>query len=407
MRRDVLVTGTLLVAGMLTVMSGAIIAPALPAIAAYFADARQNDMMARLFLVMPALGIVLAAPLVGGVADRYGCWQTLAGSILVLVVSGTSGYGIASYPLLLLSRFLVGCAIAGTTTSATALLGALPEAMKRQDLLGKQSSFTNMAGLTYLFLGGLLATVHWRLPFLLYLWPVVYLPFVVLSMRAQPLMQHAGVRTTQASLAEFRHSPALPVTLLVWTLGCLAMIMIYSLFTAHPFRLREMGIEDPRLVSLTIIMATAASAVTGWNLRRISQQFSSGAIFALTFLMFGLGFFVVSMAQVLWHVLCGNLLIGVGMGLPVPNGAAWLSGIAPDNFRGRILGVFNTFIFLGQFLSAVVIRLVEYLTPHIYVSYAILGGVCVGLAGILALGGRYRNWSASAQEPDDDRAIVR
>lgn len=383
MKRPLLVTGTLLVASMLTVMSGAIIAPSLPAIATYLAGPQNGALMASYVLVMPALGVVLFAPVTGWVADRFGSWRALAVSVLVLMASGASGAWSSGYASLLAGRFILGTAIAGISTSATSLLGSLPEEAKRQELLGKQSAFINMAGMTYTLLGGLLASVHWRIPFFLYLWPVALLPFIRLSAKTYPTAAGEVTRQPQGEIREFLHGKSMPSALFVWIVVCIAMAMIYTLFTAHPFRMKELGFEDPRLFSLTIMAATASSAFTGWNLKRLSKIVGPHLVFAITFFMFGAGFLVISYAQELWHIVIGNLLLGIGMGLPVPSGAAWLSRIAPGAVRGRVLGIFNTFIFLGQFLSPLLIRTTEFFTPHVFQTYLILGMTCFVLSGLL------------------------
>ena len=123
MKRPLMVTGTLLAASMVTVMSGAIIAPSLPAIAAYFEGSQNSALMASYILVMPALGVVLFAPVVGWAADRFGSWGVLAVSVLVLMASGVSGAWSTGYASLLAGRFILGVAIAGVSTSATSLLG--------------------------------------------------------------------------------------------------------------------------------------------------------------------------------------------------------------------------------------------------------------------------------------------
>jgi len=381
MRRDLLVTVTLLAASMLTVMSGAIIVPSLNDLAAHFigTQTQHSNLMASLILVIPSLGIVISASFVGWVTDRYGRWKTLAISVPILMVSGASGYWTDDYMLLLAGRFILGCAIAGVSISATSILGALPTESKRQDLLGKQSAFINISGMTYLLLGGLLASANWRLPFLLYLWPIVLMPLVILSMRVQPLARNDISTDQSGNWSAFLRGASMPSALLVWVLGGASMTIIYTLFTVHPFRMKELGFEDPRLVSFTIMVATMSSAVTGWNLRRISSYLSPYAIFAFVFLMFGLGLLVISMAREISHILGGNLLMGIGMGLPVPNGAAWLSAISPDSMRGRILGVFNTFIFMGQFLSPLLLQVMALVSPHIFFANASIGVVCLAI----------------------------
>lgn len=62
----------LLLVSSLTVMPGAPIAPALPPLQNYFAGTENAGFWVRLVLTVPALFIVLAAPVAGAVADRWG-----------------------------------------------------------------------------------------------------------------------------------------------------------------------------------------------------------------------------------------------------------------------------------------------------------------------------------------------
>lgn len=390
MKHTRLVTGTLLVVSMLTVMSGSLVAPALPAMAEYLAHFRHGALMASYLIVTPALGVVLSAPVTGWAADRYGSWRVLVVSVLVLMVSGASGAWSAGYASLLTGRFVLGVAIASISTSTTSLLGSLPAEAQRQELLGKQSAFINAAAVIYTLAGGLLAAVHWRAPFLLYLWSAALLPFIRFGMQTHVTEEGKAARIPQGALPAFLRSTAMPAAVFVWVTGCIAMAMIYTLFTAQPFRMQELGFEDPKLVSFTIMAASALAAIAGWNFQRLSRLVGPLAAFALAFLMFGAGFLVVSAAQALWHVLVGNMLLGIGIGLAIPNGAAWLSRIAPGLVRGRMLGIFNTFVFLGQFLSPLLIRTTEFFASHVFPTYPTLGLICFLLSGLSVIAAKFR-----------------
>src|SRR5690606_5474925 len=72
----------LLFAGVLTIMSNAIIAPALPGIEAMFRDTPHADLLTRLLVTVPSLMIAVAAPFAGFAADRFGRRrQLLAGTL--------------------------------------------------------------------------------------------------------------------------------------------------------------------------------------------------------------------------------------------------------------------------------------------------------------------------------------
>jgi MFS family permease len=63
---------TLLIGSTLTVMAGAIVAPALPQISREFADVPGIELLSRLVLTLPALFMGILAPLAGYLTDRAG-----------------------------------------------------------------------------------------------------------------------------------------------------------------------------------------------------------------------------------------------------------------------------------------------------------------------------------------------
>ena len=78
-----LLRGTLLAVSTLTVMSGAVIAPALPAMEAYFAEVAHAALLTRLVLTLPGLAIALSAPVAGWVPDRWGRKRLLVAAIVL------------------------------------------------------------------------------------------------------------------------------------------------------------------------------------------------------------------------------------------------------------------------------------------------------------------------------------
>lgn len=74
------IKATLLFTSTLTVMSGATIAPSLPAMQEYFADVPNSALLVRLVLTIPALFIAIGGLFVGQLADRLGRKPLLIGS---------------------------------------------------------------------------------------------------------------------------------------------------------------------------------------------------------------------------------------------------------------------------------------------------------------------------------------
>lgn len=151
-----LLRGTLLAVSTLTVMSGAVIAPALPAMEAYFAEVAHAALLTRLVLTLPGLAIALSAPVAGWVPDRWGRKRLLVAAIVLYGCAGGGGYVLDTLPALLVSRVLLGLGVAALTTAVTTLIADY-------------------------FEGDVRAAFDWRLPFLVYLAAFGLLPFVLVA----------------------------------------------------------------------------------------------------------------------------------------------------------------------------------------------------------------------------------
>jgi MFS family permease len=98
---------TLLLGSTLTIMSGASIAPSLPQIRVEFAHVPYINIIVKTILTIPALFIVLSAPMAGIIIDRFGRKPTILISITIYVLAGSAGFILNSLPALITSRALL------------------------------------------------------------------------------------------------------------------------------------------------------------------------------------------------------------------------------------------------------------------------------------------------------------
>lgn len=106
--RPRLAQGTLLLASMLTIMAGATISPALPAIQREFANAPNAGVLVGLVLTMHGLFIAVGSPIIGALADRYGRRWLLLVSTVVYALAGGSGFVLDSLIAILAGRAVLG-----------------------------------------------------------------------------------------------------------------------------------------------------------------------------------------------------------------------------------------------------------------------------------------------------------
>ncbi|MGB7341811.1 MAG: MFS transporter [Phototrophicaceae bacterium] len=366
--------GTLLVTSTLTVMAGSTIAPALPALTEAFATIPNINFVIRLVLTLPALFIAIGAPIAGYIVDRFGRKPLLVSATILYAFAGSAGYLIDNIWVLLMTRALLGIAVAGIMTTITTLIADYYSGEKRSSFLGIQGAFSGLGGVVFLSLGGVLADIGWRTPFLVYLFAFVILPFLI-TMIYEPT--RASVPTASKGISS--NSAKLPLGLIIFSYLTMMMsqIIFYSIPVQLPFYLEDLvsatATQSGLAIAALSLFFSIASASYGWFDRRLDHHYAM----LLGFLITGSGFILISLAMG-WIVLgIGLAAGGFGLGLVVPNLITWVASGVPEVMRGRALGGVTTSLFLGQFISPFIV------TPLTNIVGA--GGVYAAL-GIFLLG---------------------
>lgn len=341
---------TLLLASTLTVMAGAAIAPALPTIARFFAEVPRVELLTKLLLTLPALFIALFSPLAGYLIDRFGKILILKLSMLLYIVAGSAGFFLSSLPLLLVSRALLGMAVAVIMTTAVTLAGDYYEGQERGRFLGSQAAVMAFGGTIFVTLSGLLADFGWRFPFLIYL---MALPVLILVHFYLPEPQREPATAEQPKAGLKALGTDLPAIMLVYATAFVGMVAFYVIPVQSPFLLEQIGADRPSLQSVGLIGATIMATIVSQNYARILGFTGYRRIFALSFGFMALGFIIVATADQYLQAVIGLFLTGAGAGLLMPNANTWIMQLAPANLRGRVMGILTMAIFLGQFFSPI------------------------------------------------------
>ncbi len=138
------IKATLLLTSTLTVMSGATIAPSLPAMQEYFADVENSALLVRLVLTIPALFIAIGGLFAGQLVDRIGRKPLLIASTLIYGLAGGSGLILNSLGTILIGRALLGLSVAGVMTGVTTLIADYYTGQKRANFMGLQAAFMGL-----------------------------------------------------------------------------------------------------------------------------------------------------------------------------------------------------------------------------------------------------------------------
>jgi MFS family permease len=375
------VKATLLVTSTLTVMAGATIAPSLPAMETHFAGVDRIEFWVRFVLTIPALFIVIGAPIAGWIVDRFGRKPLLFWSVIAYGFAGSSGFILSTLEQILLGRALLGLAVGGIMTSVTTLIADYYVGAARIQYLGLQAAFMNLGGVIFLSVGGFLSDVNWRMPFLIYLIAFCLLPFIV-TVLYEPTQVKAGMNSVSvANQSPSQSSTALLI--LIYGSALISQIVFYLIPVQLPFYLKSLANVTAFQSGLAIAFTTLFSGIAAIAYGRVKARLNFAAILSFTFGLFGIGYTIVSFVNNYEQVLIGLAIAGLGLGLLMPNLTVWLSASVPDAIRERALGGLTTFMFLGQFLSPIISQpLSQQLTLRS--TYSLAGYLMIFLAIVLA-----------------------
>ncbi|MGK0391213.1 MAG: MFS family permease, partial [Maribacter sp.] len=336
---------TILLLSMLTMMAAAIIAPSLPAISLHFNHISQVELLSKLILSLPALFIVMIAPFAGNYIDRFGRLKLLYIGLLGYVISGTSGYFLQDLYMILVGRMFLGISIGIIMTIVMTLVGDYFEGEARRKFVGYQSAFIGLAGVFFMIIGGYLASQHWRLPFMIYLFPLVLIPMCFFFLKEPKTIHRSTFEPLPTS------SPLLKV---LFPIGTFFMILFYLMPTQLPFLLKDMGIEIPSYSGNALATNALGIVCTSFFYSNIKKRFSFLVVASAALLMVGTGYFLTGISTTFETVLASVFLAGLGSGLFMANLTFWVMELSPPQVRGKNMGILTACLFLGQFLSPIV-----------------------------------------------------
>ncbi|UMP05353.1 MFS transporter [Amycolatopsis sp. EV170708-02-1] len=339
--------GTVLAAAPLTIMAAAIIAPSLPAMREDFADTPGSGLLVRLALTVTSLAIAISAPLAGIVADRVGRRPLLLAGLGLYAVSGTAGFFVDDLYLLLITRAGLGLAVGGIMTAISTLITDWFTGERRASFLGLQQAFASLGGVVFLPLAGLLATVSWQAPFWIYSVSAVVAVFAIVSLR-EPVRDSPSAREDGRS--------RLPARIVgVYVLALVVTLVFYMAPTQLPFLLEGFG-SGPAVIGVVVAGSTLTGVAGALAFPRLRGRRGPTAITTVSVALMGVGWLVIGTAGTVAQVVAGLLAGGLGVGLVVPNLNLLLAEFAHPAQRGRVLSGLVTGIFLGQFLSPLVVQ---------------------------------------------------
>lgn len=327
------------------ITANTLVAPVLPDIIEDFA---RPDSSAGILVASASLPGVVAAPVIGVLADRFGRKLVLVPCLTLFAVTGALTALAPGFWFLIAARFLMGIGTAGLINLAVVLIGDHYDGVERVRQVGRNAAVLT-SGLALLpLLSGVLAEIGtWRLSLTPSALGIVTAVAAARTLDdVSPPRSATGLTEQLRAARDVLRSPAIAATI---ASGFLIFVMIFGLFlTALPVHLQEeFGLSAaPRGVLLGI--PSVSSTLIALNLSAIRARLGLRNLLVSGGTAFGLALWGIGVAPTVWGVLVGLLVYGAGEGATVPSLQEITAARAGASQRGIVLATWVSAVRLGQ-----------------------------------------------------------
>lgn len=326
---------------LLTIMSGAGVAPGINKIAEAFPD--TSETVIKLIISLPPLFMIIAA-LLSGFIGKFIKHKTLIIFGLVLFIIGGVGAGyMHTIPQILLFRAILGFGTGIILPFSIGLIAAFFVGNERSKMMGYSSATNCLGAIIGNILAGILAVVGWSQMFHIYWLGALVLLCVLLFLNHLPENKQSKV-VSQAKLpgSVFLYSFFAFLTMMVFFL-----IVTNMAFFVH---LRELG--SSKNTGYLFALNSLAMLVAGIMLPLLKK---SGKMFLPgIFLLVSLGLFGIAKSVSL-PVLCLSVFgAGFGLGALFPYLLNRISYNVPKELSVKAMSIGMASAWFGQFASPLI-----------------------------------------------------
>ncbi|HUP60293.1 MAG TPA: MFS transporter [Thermoanaerobaculia bacterium] len=322
-------------------------------------------------------GHIFAAMLGGHLADRIGRRYTIALSMFASAAMMLALSQARAYPTIVLFTFLVGLAGELYRPAASALLGDVVTEEQRVAAFGMYRFAVNLGFAAGPATAGFLADHSF---FLLFAGDAI--TSFVYGIVALVALPHGNRSSTKEEKpAEALRFALRDRTFVLFLLATLCITWIeFQLHSTLPLYITSIGYSTATygaLISINgVLIVFFELAIISWTQRHPPQP-----LIAIGYLLTGIGFALTGFAQQIPALVATVVIWTIGEMIYAPVTGAFVTGLAPERYRGRYMGLWilmwSVGMLLGPFLGTL---LFEYNRTYLWLACAVAGIVSALLA---------------------------
>jgi MFS family permease len=324
------------------------ISPVMPTIAnGLNIPPQQIGLIMAVFLIPTTVG----AFIFGALADGVGIKKILVPSLLVFGLGGILCAFAQDFRSLLEWRFLTGLGAASLDTLELTIISYFYSGKMLIAAMGLNAVAIGIAATIYPVVGGVLADLSWRYPFLLSIlaFPVALLIVTKLKL---PKKQHTETVNLHIYLKNIWNSiNNLQILVLLFTVFAIFLIEFAACYTYIPiYAGTYLGASGPE-IGMIVCSLSVALAFTASQLGLLTRWFSEKRLIVIGCFLCGVSVLFVPAIHHPWLLTIPCILFGAGQAIAFPPLQAMLAEIAPVGYRAGFMSLNVTVQSLGRTLG--------------------------------------------------------
>ncbi len=328
---------------MIAMMSNVAIITTLPHLKEHFSQLKEIEFYSRLIITLPSLAVAFLSPFLGHLIYKLKRKHVALVAVIFFSLFGSAGLYLDNMQGLLLSRALLGIAIATLMIITTSLVGDYFEEEARHKYMGLQSTFTAVGGMIFLLSGGYLSDLNWRYPFGIYLIGLLYIPLIILYLK-EPLSHQE-----QKSNEKEKNS-----LLGIYFLAFLVMLVFYIMPTQFPFLIIEHFKQSGTYTGTVIATVFVSNAIGALAYSKLKKHLSFTLLYLMGMILLSISFILIGLTKEAGQLYFSAPILGIGAGILITNIIAWVLHKSSKQRRVKSTAYATSALFLGQFFSPIV-----------------------------------------------------
>ena len=359
----------------LTSLPGLAVSPISEKLLTVFPSATNLEI--QMLTTLPSLLIIPFILFAGFISERVGDIKLLYIGLWLYLISGALYFFCTSMTQLIIVSALLGVGAGIIIPLSTSLVSKFFSGDQRTKQYGYVSALTNITLVVATAVTGYLADIQWRLPFVVYLLPLVSIMLV------------PAIRESEKSISIKKESVAVNAVVGEVNYGVLVKYMLYYLLITYlvmvvsidmPFLLGKYG-YDSGVSGMVTSVFFIAMMLPGLFINRIIAVLR-GSILLVSLLLIALGLVDVFFNSSLLFIILGCVATGFGYGIAQPYIYDVTASLAPPQKSTYALALLMTMNYVAILISPFLVDWVQELLGlkgerYPFVLNAVVGGIAL------------------------------